>query len=222
MTEFASDYLILKPLNFGNGPDCEECGLPLGLMVWLPPHRVEISVWGKECPDAVFGAGSEILISNRMKEMIENEKVLGFNGFEPVDLVRIKRMRHKNAKYDVPQYYRVDIVNSTAKIDFAASDFETLFPVTCRRCQYNMPVRWNRLVLDPGSAGFEDVFYAMGLSGTIFASKRFKDLCDQYKLRNTIFIPALEYAHDLYPGGEKAVQEMRALGQPDLGEILKK
>ena len=45
----------------------------------------------------------------------------------------------------------------------------------------------------------EDIFIARGLPGTIVVSERFKEWCEANEVRNAVFVPAEEYAHDFYP-----------------------
>jgi len=95
--------------------------------------------------------------------------------------------------------------------------YVTLDPVTCPVCLDNYPIRFKRIVLEPDSVGPEDVFTARGLGGqmwtTINATQRFKDLCESYGLRNTVFTPALEYSRDLFPRGEDEIARVREYGK---------
>jgi len=198
------DFLPVDPVNIGpDAPKCSTCGRFIGLLPWLPPYRVELETYGKLFADLASGPSSDVLISEKFRQLVEEHEVTGFEGFDPVEVVRVKK--HRRFSGEPPPYYRVSVVRSQAAIDQVASGFDgyegpvfRICPV-CRSGAAVYPKRWQRIILEPGTWSGEDIFVARGLAGTYLVSERFKVLCEENGITNVVLIPAEEYAHDFYP-----------------------
>ena len=183
----------------GDAPKCESCGDYVGSLQWLPPLRADLELCGKEFGDFAFAPGSDsFLVSSRFKEAYQGAYLAGLTGFDPVEIVKVTSRRKKLPAR--PPYFRVVPTRSRTYIDVVASEFEWLEPPACRECLSAPVVRWKRLLIDEGTWSGDDIFFARGLTGTVFATQRFKDLCDTHKITNAIFTPAESYAYDFYPG----------------------
>lgn len=188
----ATDCLSVDPVRRGDAPRCSTCGLPLGSLRWLSPYRVEIETWGEAFGDVVFGPANDLLVSERFAFLWEEAGLLGLDGFEPVEIVKV--VRHARLKHDPPRYFRVDVVRSQAAIDDAASALEREAGPICPDCRLGGIINRARgIVLEPSPAPVEDVFVARGLPGTVMASERFRVFCTSQNILNAVLIPASEY-----------------------------
>ena len=183
----------------GDAPRCCVCGKFIGPLPWLPPFRAELEVLGNDFGDIAFGAGNELLVSNRFKRLYSEAGLSGFKGFEPVEIVRTK-CRRRLAK-PVPEYFHVTASrNSRAAIDVKASSLIMEKPLPCPECRTGGVLkRARRIVLEVSSWSGEDIFFARGLPGTILVSERFSDFCKENQISNAILIPAFDYAFEFYP-----------------------
>jgi len=194
-----TEFITSEPSNVGEALTCEACGRFISMLTWLPPYRVELELWDKCFGDIARGSGNNIIISERFRSLWKEQKLIGLEGFDPVEVVRIKR--HKRFKGDPLQYYRVSVVRSKAIIDQKASGFEWEEEPTCQECRSgNIIKRWKRIVLEPNTWSGENIFIARGLSGTYITDERFKEFSEEFKIINCNLIPAEEYARDFYPG----------------------
>lgn len=189
-----TDFLQLEPHNTGPAPRCEACGELVGMRSWLPPHRVELTTWGKAFGDIVSGPSASLLISGRLKTLHQSHGFTGLTGFDPVEVVRVKR--HRRFKGEPPLYYHVSVVRSQAVVDDVLSGIVRDGPVTCSVCHENGIVYVRRIALVPSTWRGEDVFFARGLPGKILTSERFKEFCEENGIRNAVLIPVEQYGID--------------------------
>lgn len=185
----------------GPAPHCEACGNCLGLLEWLPPIEVTFRVCPKGYCDLVFLSSESFFISQRFKYIYEHESLTGLYGFDPVQIVKLKR--RKKSQEEPPVYFHVKVVRSRTAVDVEASEieWEPRLPL-CPECRkpkgHALLKRWKRLVINAATWTGEDVFYARG-SGELFVSKRFKEVCEKYAVKNAAFCPAEKYFTDFYP-----------------------
>jgi len=192
-----TDYVNVDPVIRGEAPRCPACGKFIGLIPWLPPHRAELELWGAAYGDVVFGTAYKLLVSERFKILYQEAGLSGLLGFDPVEIVRVKRCDRRAPRGAHPPYYCVSAVRSRAAIDQKASRFKWDRAPNCSECREGVVRSWKRIVIEPNTWSEEDVFEARGLGG-YFASERFKDFCDAHKIANAVLIPAEEYAHNFY------------------------
>lgn len=201
--EGETEFSDVEPVRTGEAPTCERCGGFVGALTCLPPYRVELELWDSICGDIAFGPGGDLLVSERFKTLWQEHDLTGLQGFDPVEVVKVKR--HKREKPDLseqPDYYRVSVVRSQAAIDADQSGLDRDTPEVCpvcRLCAKGGVKRARRIVLEPGTWGGEDIFVARGLPGTYLVSERFKTFFDEYKITSAKLIPAEEYSFDFYP-----------------------
>jgi hypothetical protein len=187
----------------GDAPRCEACGDYVGSLVWLPPYRVELEPWGPSFGDVAFTSADVLLVSQRFKQVWEGSKLAGLGEFDPVEVVKIKR--HRKRLGDPPPYFLTRLPRSRTAIDLAASEFEWESPPTCDVCRLGQIVkRWKRVIIDQSTWTGEDIFFARGLSGSIFVSARFKEFIGLNGIANAHLLPAESYAHDFYPWEKEA------------------
>lgn len=196
---FETDVLSHGQIETGPLPAvCETCGRPLSMLPWLPPIRVVLETWGSGFGDLAGAPGGDLLISERFRDLIVTHDVRGFSGFEPVEVVKVKRRSRFGGV--PPKYFRVTVDLTNAAIDPTASGLEWGDANICPACLCGDELlRWRSVVVVPDTWSGEDVFIARGLPGTIVASERFKAICDNASLRNVVFVPTEEYEHDFSP-----------------------
>ncbi|GIK54323.1 MAG: hypothetical protein BroJett014_32960 [Planctomycetota bacterium] len=197
-TVLCTEFLTHGEPNLAKAPKCPRCGLSYSLMRWLPPYRAELETWERGFSDIAFGSGPSLLVSQRFRALFLASKLRGLSGFDPVEVVKIKR--HKKFKGDPPPYFHVQVAYSQARIDIKASGMEWgegLVP--CPECHATRNVkRWQRLLIEPGTWSGEDVFIARGLNREM-CSPAFKEFCDTNDLIGVVFLPSEHYAYDHYP-----------------------
>lgn len=188
---------------FGDAPRCNACGKYIGLRSWLPPYRVDLDTWGNGYGDLAFPTASDILVSLRFKELWERRGLIGLSGFEPVEVVKVKR--HRKLSGDAPQYFKAAVVLSQAVVDNVASGLELEQPPTCPVCQLGSGIkRWKAIIIKPETWSGEDVFRPRWAGG-LFVTDRFKEFCEANDIKNAVFIPAEEYGHDFCPWESKHI-----------------
>src|SRR5262245_45670349 len=121
-TTFETSYFGVEPVSLGDTPRCSSCGQALGALRWRPPHRVELETWGEAFGDIAFGPATDLLVSERFAFLWEQARLVGLDGFDQVEIVKI--VRHARLKDDPPRYFRVDVVRSRAAVDDSASNLE--------------------------------------------------------------------------------------------------
>lgn len=187
----------VKPVNLGDAPRCSLCNKIIGMLTWLPPYRVELELHGRAPGDFVDGPGGSFLISERMADAFRQEGLTGLLGFDPVEVVHVRR-KHRGPKLEaIPRYFVVTPCRSQSAVDVARSRLRYDKPVTCSECRSSGLDSVHGFVLEPGSWQGEDVFRARGLAGKIIASERFADFVKRHDLTNMKLIPADEYVSDI-------------------------
>jgi hypothetical protein len=183
----------------GEAPLCPTCGDGVGALSWLPPFRVELAAVGTEFGDVAIAGGNNLLVSERFREIYFRNKLRGLSGFEPVEIVRVKRK--KKTVGEPPQYLRVAVPYTRTAIDLDASECEWDEPPTCSDCLYGAIRSWRRTIVDESTWTGEDIFIARG-SADFIVTQRFKDVCDANHVSNAVFVPAEESGHDFYAAGK--------------------
>lgn len=182
--------------NVGEAAQCPRCGRFFGMLPWLPPYRVTLELHGKDLGDFVKGTGREVLISERFAEAFRAEGLSGFQGFHPVELVRVRR-RHRGPKPSgVPSYFLVTAVFGSAAVDEAHSRVRRYAPLSCDWCRSGGVEAIHGFALEQGSWNGDDVFLARGMPGTFVVSERFAQFVTRHAFTNMRLIPTEEYVWD--------------------------
>jgi hypothetical protein len=196
------DALTADGTKYGDAPRCEACGDFLGMRPWLPPYRVELETWGSEFGDLAFPTADDILVSLRFKQLWEREGLVGLSGFEPVEVVKVRR--HRKFRGDPPPYFKAAVVLSRAVVDNVASAVELEEQPMCPVCQLGSGIkRWKAIIIKPETWNGEDIFQLRWVGG-FYVTNRFKEFCEANDIKNAVLIPAEEYGHDFYPWEKKS------------------
>ncbi len=198
-----TEFSKAEPARRGPAPQCEACGVFIGMLTWLPPFRVVLETWGDVFGDVAYGPGCGVLVSQRFRTLWLERELTGLDGFDDVEVISVKRHdRNKAPHGPPPPYYRVMVVRGNAAVDELRSELERddigLCPV-CRSGKGGGVTRTKRVILEESTWSGEDVFIARGLPGMYLTTERFKCFCDDYKITNALLIPAEDYSFDFYP-----------------------
>lgn len=194
---FRTDYLPKKE-RYGDACRCKACGEIIGPRIWLPPYNVELELWGEGFGDLAFSFAPDFLVSEYFKKEYEGYGLKGLHGFEPVEVVRVKK--HKPVKDKKPDYFHVTVAYSRTAIDDKRSGIEREEGPICNECGIGGIIkRAKGILVKPTTWTGEDIFVAKGLPGIFLTTEKFKTFCEGYKIRNAVLIRAEEYSYDFYP-----------------------
>lgn len=187
---------VIDPQFVGNGFQrgiCPRCRSGLGMLPWLPPQRLNLSK--RVYPDFLWGAGFEILLSDRTIELCRKIGIRGIVRVDPpAEIIRVGRKRIEDVKPPPPEYHYIWYRYDGARLDDERSG--AVRPdTTCPYCRPNITAI-DRVVLVDGSWTALDIFEAYGLPGTILVTDRFRDMVTQNRLTGAGLLPAEEYSFD--------------------------
>jgi hypothetical protein len=192
-----TQFDTVEPVHRGDAPHCPRCGGPIGMLTWLPPYRVTMELYGKDLGDFVDGpGGNSFLISERMAEAFRTEGLTGLLGFDPVEVVRMRRKRKGPTPGAMPRYFVASPCRSRAAVDVARSRLRYGKPVTCPECRSEGLETTHGFILESGTWQGEDVFRARGLPGMVIVSERFAEFVKRHGFTNMKLIPTEEYVWD--------------------------
>lgn len=194
-----TDVLPEKGFRVGNATRCQNCGEFVSMLSWLPPYRVEMETWGKNFGGlAFFGNPGWLLTSEKFRTVYEANGLSGLSGFEPTSVLKVKK--HKKIAGSLPEYFKADVMRSSAEIHQDASGFDWDEEPVCPTCRLGRIIkRWKKIMIVPGTWTGEDIFIARGLPGTYITTERFKQVCEQNHIKNAILFPTESYGRDFYP-----------------------
>lgn len=197
-SRYDTDVDPVEPFNVAeDAPRCTVCGDIIGLLKWLQPYRVELDLYGEELGDFMSALGYELLISERFAEAFRAEGLTGLEGFHPVEVLRVRRMRKKSrTSLVVPRYVVVSPCFGRAAVDPVLNRVRTRKPPTCSECRSAGIDAIHGFVLEPGTWSGEDIFRPRGLPGDIVVTERFKNFVERYGLTNMRLTPTEQFVWD--------------------------
>jgi hypothetical protein len=211
-SRYDTEYEAVRPV-LGEGPRCPLCGGPVDRREWLPPFKVEITLFGKEFGDFCFESPADILVSSRLADAFRQEGLRGLSGFEPVEVVRVKRAGKKTP----PIYLHVTIARSRAAVDESRSNIRRTKPIACEECRNPRFDAVSGFRIDEQTWSGEDVFFLRGVAGDVVVTKRFRHLVERHGFTNARFTPIEDYAYDPYD-----FSMLKSLGRSQKGEEPKR
>ncbi len=192
-----TQFDTVEPENLGKAPRCPRCGDPIGMKEWLPPYRVIVELYGKDPGDFADGSGgNSFLISERMAEAFRTEGLSGLLGFDPVEVVAVRRKRKGPKPATAPGYVAVTACFGRGAVDEARSRIRRSEPVTCPECRSAGVASVHGFALEPGTWQGEDVFRPRGKQGSLLVSDRFAEFVKRHGFTNMKLIPTEEYVWD--------------------------
>lgn len=199
-TPYDTELSTVEEQERRDGPRCPRCGEPVGMLTWLPPYRVKLSLYGEEPGDFIqsLGGGSDLIVSERFTDAFRGAGLTGLHGFAPVEVIRVQRQRGspKRKRFTLQNYFAVTVTFGSALADEARSQILRRGPFDCDYCHAIGTDGVNGFTLEPGSWNGDDVFYPRGLVGTLVVSERFARLVTGHGLTNMDLIPTERYVWD--------------------------
>lgn len=174
----------VEPISLGKGANCPSCGKPVGMLPWLPPYRVQLEMYGEALGDFIETTGYEFFVSERLKNAFHAEGLTGLQGFHPVEVLRVRRMRKGPKLTGTPQYFAVTTCNSRAALDIERSRIRYAEAPTCDECRYGHKDAIHGFSLETGSWQGQDVFRPRGLNGSLVVSERFGRFVERHGFTN--------------------------------------
>ena len=157
------------------------------------------------------------MVSLRFKQFWERQGLIGLSGFEPVEVVMVKR--HRKLSGDPPPYFKAAVSLSRAVVDNVLSGVELEQPPTCSVCQLGSGIkRWKAIIIKPETWSGEDIFRPRWAGGLFVTSR--KRFCESNDVKNPVFIPAEEYGHHFYRGRKDRVGREVGRGRVGRGQAL--
>lgn len=196
---YSTNFVEADPAQFGEAPLCGGCGRPIGHEPWLGPYKVQLELWGKDFGDLAFGPGGGLLVSEKFKNLYEQEGLCGLANFITVTVENVEFVNEEMAGKEPPGYYFTTVCNSGAEVDAEASGIESATAVVCDECRGGYIKRFARVELVPDTIGDEDIFVARGLPNLFIAGERFKEFCERNEIKNALLVEAQSYSEDFFP-----------------------
>jgi hypothetical protein len=199
---FDTDSLPADGSETGDARHCPKCGYPIGMREWLPPYRVDITVYGaKGSGDWAKCVGDDLLISERMADAFHADGLTGLEGFHPVEVVK----RNARAKrLGLPKYRYVLADFGHAAVDEARSRLRRVRPISCAECRGTDIDGIYGFRIEPGTWDNLDVFRPRGLQSEVVVSERFADFVRRHGFTNIKLIPTEQFVWDPYRRGPPA------------------
>jgi hypothetical protein len=196
-SRYDADVDTVEPINRADAPRCPRCEKFIGLLKWLPPYRVKLELHGEELGDFIKKSPYDLLISERFAEAFRAEGLTGLEGFHPVEVLRVRRMKKGSRKpLTVPRYSVVSTCFGPAAVDPVLNRMRISEPPTCPECRMTRVDAIHGFVLEPGTWGGEDIFRPRGLVGDLVVSERFKHFVERHELTNMVLTPTEQYVWD--------------------------
>jgi uncharacterized protein DUF1629 len=197
-----TEALFGEGFNTGDTRCCVKCGESIGMREWLPPYRVEITLYGKEgAGDFETCPGDSMLVSERLAAAIRTEGVTGLHGFQPVEVVK---MNARAKRLGLPKYLRVEATHGRAAVDEVRSRLRRVKPITCEECRSTDVAGIYGFRIQPGTWEGLDVFCPRGLQSEVVVSERFADFVQRHGFTNIKLVPTEELVWDPYRKGPPA------------------
>lgn len=172
----------------GDSEKCPKCGRPVSMLRWLEPRKIRLS--STKYPDRLTTWLVEpMVVSERVKEAFEYQKLVGISEFIPVDIVKVARMKENNPT--PPKYYCAEIeFTQNVKVDI---DNTVIIGQKCGwLCDVCNPTgktndKIAKLSLDTTKWNGEDVFKVYSLG--VVVSQRFFDFIHEHGFTNFNLTP---------------------------------
>lgn len=197
-TRYDTEFDKKEPVFRGEAPRCPKCGGPVGMLTWLPPHRVTLEQHGEELGDFVqsLGGSSDLLVTERFADAFQAEGLAGLSGFHPVEVLRVRRQRRGPRAAGESRYLAVTASFGSALVDEARSLILRPGPFDCDDCRAIGADAVHGFTLEQASWNGDDVFKPRGLVGTLVVSERFARFVEAHRLTNMLLTPTEQYVRD--------------------------
>lgn len=185
-------------------PICSHCGEAIGMRSWLPPHRTVVKQ-PRRIGDFLCGPFS-FVVTERFKLLYEKSHLTGIKAFHPLEVIQ---MGTKKKDYRKPSLFGVDVMHSSARINYDLSVTKWWkLPQSdyCRHCgpggggKSGTAERYEGLHFEEGTWRGEDFFYPINFSGIVVVSETGAMFITEHGFTNASLRPAETYCRDLFVG----------------------
>jgi hypothetical protein len=163
------------------------------MLRWLPPYRVDLVLHGEELGDFIKVSGDDLLVSERFALAFRDEGLTGLDGFQPVEVLRVRRKRKGPKPSNIPRYLAVTASIGRTAVDLARSRIRYDEPPACEECRYMHKDAVLGFTLEVGTWSGEDIFRPRGLYGSLVVSERFERFVARHGFSNMRLTPTEEY-----------------------------
>ena len=188
------DALAVDEL-IGDCEKCPACNRPVSMLKWLEPRKIRLT--NTNYPDRLTSWLPEsIVVSEKVKEICEQESLIGIKSFTPVDVVGVLHMRKSSptplkyfsAEVDYILNVRVDVKNTVV--------FGQKYDWSCELCNPWGTTRDKtvKLALDTSNWKGEDVFKVFSLG--VVVSQKFYNLAQKHNFTNFNLVSVDKYQRD--------------------------
>jgi hypothetical protein len=171
---------------------CPQCKEAVGSLTWQPPFQGELELYGRDFGDLMHGPGGGLLVTERFAEAFKTEGLTGLSGFQPVEILRVRRKRRSPP----PRYLFVMPAYGQTALDMERSSLRLSKPFECSWCRDTGVDAIAGLTLEEGTWSGEDVFRPRGLWGIILVSERFVRFAAKHALSHIAWVPIDKYVWD--------------------------
>lgn len=205
-SESETRFSVVDPHNLGEASACSQCGRYTSSKPWLPPRRVEVTLWGKTPADFAIGPGV-ILVSDRVRILFEEHNIVGVSEFFPVEVMRIKGKRKSLSP--ITAYFAASIERIRVPVDDDSSGMIRALEPSCNTCGYFPEAkRAERIVFASGWAPPADIFQANTLPLFLLASEKLRAAWEASGLNNARFESTINYSFNLFPWEAKETSKV--------------
>jgi len=192
---------IMEPINKIEAERCPVCGVPIGFYKWMPPYRIYLSsVKSQKWGDFIWGAGFSLLVSENFKRIYTEENLTGIEKISiPVEIGKMGNRKLANLPTLLPIYHLIYVPWGLVNQDDEKSKLNHEQPekIKCPYCRRGQSWRKQQgIIIDENSWHGEDIFKPRGSPFELLVSERFKQVVENYRLKNIWFIPAENYCYD--------------------------
>ncbi len=183
----------MKATDVGEAPECPVCGDVIGMLPWIPPYHVEITIHGNRLGDIIRSTGRNLLVTDRFRNAWETDGLRGIETFSPLERIRVRPARFGKK---TPTYFHVAVHHFGTQVDVERSLIEYTGPLTCPKCKGGDVATVRGFAIDESSWTGEDLFYAWGADSSFIVTDRVREMRDKYGLTNMNMTPVEEYLWD--------------------------
>lgn len=187
-SKFAYGEQREENFNTGEAKVCTDCGNAVSMLEWLPPYDVTVSK--KKLGDFIYGTYVGFVVSQRVKDKIEQSSLKGLDIFKRVDLYHKKKLLQED-------YFYPEIPLINAFIDLRKIELED--KNLCGTCQKGGSIinKINGIYFSNAEKITEDIFFTTALGqSTIIISENFKNIIELNSFTNVDLIDVSKYKWD--------------------------
>lgn len=202
LTQYKFAWAEAVDQEMSDAPCCPKCGRCIGMLRWEPPF----TVWLKQARTigdlTICIGGADFLATRRFVDAALDDSIVGIAREIPVDVVKVGS-RGKPPGPEVPELFGVDVVHSSMRVDYMASQVrwdERPAEDYCHVCGPGgggcggILKSISSVVIEPGTWDGSDLFFPINMNGTLFLSERGRHFFEKHRFTNCTIIPCRDWS----------------------------